>query len=382
MKSSSDNCKYYKKCGSCRLRNLSYEEQLSFKMSRLIKQLGQFCHIEEIVPMEDTVGYRNKATAAFFEQGGRVYAGLYQSSSQRIVKCDGCPVQTGLANRMIKEICNIMNELHLHAYDPEKDRGFLRHVLIRQAFKTGDVMVIIVSRNAMFPKEELFVSLLTERFPQITSIVHNVNDTDTPIWMTDKERVIYGSEHITDILCGCTFSISARSFYQINPVQTAKLYSKAIELAELSGKETVLDAYSGIGTVGIISAKRAGYVHCTETNKAAVKDAIRNARLSGVSNIKFFISDSVAFLRDASSRGENYDAVFIDPPRAGCDKSFLSKLMNIAPKRIIYISCNPETLARDLAYMRAGGWRASVIQPFDMFPHTTHVECVVLLSQT
>jgi len=377
---SAENCKYFKKCGACQLRNMTYEEQLSFKMSRVIKLLGKYCHVDEIVPMASTAAYRNKAQAAYFEQNGKVFYGIYQSSSGRIIRCEGCPVETPAAWELFSGIKNLMNELKLHAYDPRTGRGFLRHVLIRQGFATGEIMVVLVSASPSFPKEKLFVSLLTERFPQITTVVHNVNDTDTPLWLTDRERVLYGRGYITDILCDCVFRISSRSFYQINPVQTGKLYTKAMELAGLTGAEKVLDAYSGIGTIGIIASKKAGRVACVETNPAAVEDGIWNLKCSGIKNVRFYNSDTVRFIKNAAARREKYDVVFVDPPRAGCSRDFLSKLTSLSPQKIVYISCNPETLARDLSFLR-GKYKVKRIVPFDMFPHTNHVETVVLMTK-
>jgi len=359
---------------------MTYEEQLSYKMSRAIKLLGRFCHVDEIVPMASTSAYRNKAQAAYFEQNGKVYFGIYQSSSGKIIRCEGCLVETPAAWELFTGVRNLMNELRLHAYNPSTGRGFLRHVLIRQGFATGEIMVVLVGATPIFPKEKLFVSLLTERFPQITTVTYNVNDTDTPLWLTDYERVLYGRGFITDILCGCVFRISSRSFYQINPVQTGKLYTKAMELAALTGNERVLDAYSGIGTIGIIAAKKASRVSCVETNRSAVDDGIWNAKCSGIYNVKFFAMDTVKFIRGAISRKEYYDVVFVDPPRAGCDKEFLSKLLSLAPKKIVYISCNPETLARDLSFLRAK-YKVKRIVPFDMFPHTNHCEVVVSLTR-
>ena len=377
----SDSCKIYKKCGACQLRNMTYEEQLSFKMSKVIKLLGRWCHVDEIIPMSNPARYRNKAQAAFYQQGDRVFAGIYQSSTGKIVRRSDCVVETKIANKIIGEICNIMNELHIRAFNPANGRGFLRHVLVRQGFATGEIMVVLVSGSAMFPKEALFISLLTERIPQITTVVHNINDTQTPLWLSDKERVLYGPGYITDVLCHCRFIISPRSFYQINPIQTEVLYNKAMELAGLTGNEKVLDAYSGIGTIGIIAAKKSSAVHCTEVNKSAVADAAENAALSGVSNIKFYNLDAAEFMKGAILRKHRYDVVFVDPPRAGCSKNFLSRLMSLSPKKVVYISCNPETLARDIAYLKGGGYRLRAVQPVDMFPHTNHVETVILLSR-
>ncbi len=373
-------CKYFKKCGACQLRNMSYKEQLSYKMSRIIKTLGRFCHAHEIVPMENTEGYRNKAQAIVFPQGGKAVSGIYKSSSGTAVKCDFCAIETKTASEIIRVVINIANELKIQPYNAATGKGFLRHILVREGFATGEVMVVIVSSSAAFPKERQFVSLLTERFPSVTTVVHNVNDTATPLWLTDKERVLYGEGYITDVLCGCTFRISARSFYQINPVQTERLYSCAIKLAGLSGKERVLDAYSGIGTIGIIAAKNAKTVDAVEVNKSSTADAKENARLSGVSNIRFFTADTTKFINNAAAKGEKYDTVFVDPPRAGCDKNFLSRLITLAPKKIVYISCNPDTLARDLDFLKKY-YKIKQITPFDMFPHTNHIECAVLLTR-
>ena len=373
-------CKYFKKCGACQLRNMTYEEQLSFKMSRVIKLLGRYCHVDEIVPMANPSAYRNKAQAVYFEQNGKVAYGIYQSSSGKVIRCEGCPVETSAAWELFSGIKNIMNELKIRAFDPATGRGFLRHVLIRQGFSTGDIMVALVGAGPIFPKEKLFVSLLTDRFPQITTVVYNVNDTDVPLWLTENERVLYGSGYITDVLCGRVFRISSRSFYQINPVQTGKLYSKAVELAGLTGSERVFDAYSGIGTIGIVASRNASKVVCVESNRAAVEDGIWNVKCNGIGNVKFYAADAAKYIRGAVSRGEKFDVVFVDPPRTGCSREFLSGLTSLGPKKIVYISCNPETLARDLVQLR-GSYRVKRIVPFDMFPHTNHCEVVVSMSR-
>lgn len=376
-----DSCKYFKKCGACQLRNMTYEEQLSYKMSKVIKTLGRFCHVDEIEAMTAPSSYRNKAQAVYFNQGGKVFPGIYQSSSGKVVKCNSCPVLGNKINFIICEIANIMNELKLKAFDPSTGKGFLRHALIRQGFSSGEIMVVLVSSSQIFPKQELFVSLLTERYPQITTVIHNINDTKTPLWLTSDEKILYGPGYITDTLCGCTFKISPRSFYQINPIQTEKLYKKACELACLTGNENVLDAYSGIGTIGIIASKYSKTVHCVETNKSSVSDAIQNAKYNKAYNVKFFTCDTVKFINSAVERGDKYDVVFMDPPRSGCDKVFLSRIMTLSPPKIVYISCNPETMARDIAYLGGGGYKVRSLTPFDMFPHTNHVETVCLLTR-
>lgn len=378
---SDDNCKYFKKCGACQLRNMTYEQQLSYKMAKVIKLLGKYCRVDEIVPMENTLGYRNKAQRLIFEQNRRAVPGIYLSSSKRAVRCDMCLVESAVSAKIFAEVCRIMNELGIRAYDPVTKRGAVRQVLVRQAFATGEIMAVVVSAEERLPKEKRFVSLLTERIPQIDTLVLNVNRTDTPLWLTDNERVLFGDGYITDVLCSCSFRISPRSFYQINPVMTEKLYNTALEYAALGGGERVLDAYLGIGTIGITAAKVASEVHAVETNKSAVRDAGQNAKLSGVSNIKFFVGDSAKFIKDAELAGERYDAIFVDPPRAGCDRRFLSGLAHMGMKKIVYVSCNAETLARDMSYLISKGYRVRKIKPFDMFPHTSHVETVAMLSR-
>ena len=270
----------------------------------------------------------------------------------------------------------------LTAYDENTGRGFLRHVLVKRAFSTGQVMVVLVTGTPVFTAKKHFVKALLDLHPEITTILQNINDRRTSLVLGDREKVLYGPGTIVDQLCGCTFRISAKSFYQINPVQTEVLYNKAMEFAGLSGKEKVLDAYCGIGTIGLVAAKRgAGQVLGVELNPDAVKDAIQNAKENGVKNAYFTCGDAGDFLEEAALNGERWDVVFLDPPRAGASREFLTALCACAPKRVVYISCDPETLARDLGFLQANHYRIEAIQPVDMFPHTQHIECVVKLTR-
>ena len=267
-------------------------------------------------------------------------------------------------------------------YNEDTGKGFLRHILVKRGFATNQIMLVLVTGTPVFPSKNNFVKAILKQFPEITTIVQNINPYRTNLVLGDNQKVLYGKGYIEDILCGCRFRISPKSFYQINPVQTEVLYGKAIEFANLKGNETVLDTYCGIGTIGIIAAKNgAGNVIGAELNGDAVRDAIVNARANNLKNIRFYKADAGEFMREAADEDEKPDVVFMDPPRAGSDRKFLDSLIKMSPKKVVYVSCNPETLARDLAYLTQNSpYKAQKIQPVDMFPHTAHIETVVLLS--
>lgn len=376
-----NGCPHYKKCGGCQLQNMTYDEQLSFKQAKTIRLLGRFCHIEEIIGMRQPEHYRNKVQAAFgMTRGGKIISGVYQSSSHNIVCVDNCRLEDRKADRIIVTIRKMLGDFKMLPYNEDRKTGFLRHVLVKRGFATGEIMVVLVTSTPVFKNKNAFISKLLEVHPEITTIVQNINNANTSLVLGESEKVLYGKGYITDILCGCKFKISAKSFYQINPVQTEKLYNTAIEYADLKGDETVIDAYCGIGTIGMVAAKNAGSVVGVELNKDAVRDAIVNAKLNEMKNIYFYNDDAGKFMVEMAKAGEKADVVFMDPPRAGSDMNFLSSVVRLAPKKIVYISCNPETQARDLAYLVKNGYQCKKIQPVDMFPHTAHVECVALLT--
>jgi 23S rRNA (uracil1939-C5)-methyltransferase len=258
--------------------------------------------------------------------------------------------------------------------------------MVRRGFKSGEIMVVLVLGSPIMPSKNNFVKALRKKHPEISTVIVNVNDKRTSMVLGDKESVIYGKGYISDELCGCRFKISSKSFYQVNPVQTEILYNKAIELASLTGKERVLDAYCGIGTIGIIASKKAKEVIGVELNKAAVKDAITNAKINGINNIRFFADDAGQFMLKTSAKmledkSAGIDVVFMDPPRAGSDENFMSSVVKLAPKKVVYVSCNPETLARDLKYFIKNGYKVESAVPVDMFPHTGHIETVVSMAR-
>ncbi len=377
-----NGCPLYKKCGGCQLQNLSYKEQLSYKQVKCIKALGKFGHVEEIIGMESPVHYRNKVQAAFKSVGGRIISGVYQSSSHRVVEVTECMLEDKLADEIIVYIRRLLPSFRLNAYNEDTGRGFLRHVLVRRGFSSGQVMVVLVTGTQLFPKKKEFLSALLKAFPSITTVVHNINGSKTSMVLGKKEFVLFGDGFIEDTLCGCRFRISPRSFYQINPVQTEVLYRTAIEFAGLRNGDRVLDAYCGTGTIGIVAAKSAGVsVVSVELNEDAVSDAIFNARLNKSENTAFFCADAGRFMVEAAKAGERFNVVFMDPPRAGSSPDFLRSIVKTSPDRVVYVSCSVETLERDLLFLCKNGYRVKKIQPVDMFPHTSHVECVVLLTK-
>ncbi len=374
-------CPHRKKCGGCQLQNLSYERQLSFKQVKVIKLLGKYHHVCEIIGMENPYHYRNKVQAAFGERGGEIISGVYQSSTHNIVSVDSCMIEDSKADEIIVTIRKLLKSFKLRAFNDVSMKGFLRHVLIKRGFLSGEIMVVLVTAVEDFPKESQFINALLGRHPEITTIVQNINNKRTSLVLGDKSRVLYGDGYIEEDLCGLRFRISPKAFYQINPTQTQVLYQKAIEFAELTGNERVLDAYCGTGTIGLIASKNAKFVTGVELNRDAIGDARTNALLNKVENIEFYCDDAGKFMVKAAYEGTKYDVVIMDPPRAGASLEFLRSLVTLAPEKIVYISCNPETQARDLSFLTRKGYKVRRIQPVDMFPHTEHVETVVCLSR-
>ena len=373
-------CPKRKQCGGCQLMHLPYAEQLARKQAQLERLLGRYGRVEPILGMDWPYHYRGKVQAAFGTDGrGRIISGVYQSGSHRIVSVDDCLLEDETADRIIADVRRMMPEFKMTAYDERRGTGFLRHVLVRRSFSTGEVMVVLVAATPVFPLQKHFLKALLERHPEITTVVLNINDKFTPLVLGKKETVLFGPGYIEDELCALRFRISPASFYQVNPAQTARLYETAVDFAGLTGKERVLDAYCGTGTIGLAAASRCAAVAGVELNRDAVRDAIANAKRNGVKNAWFTCADAGEFMERSAREGEDCDVVFMDPPRAGASAQFLSALLTLAPPRVVYISCNPETLARDLGVLTKGGYRAQRIRPVDMFPHTEHVECCVLL---
>lgn len=379
---SNGSCPVYKKCGGCQLQNLSYPEQLKFKQNKVERLLRKFCKVEPIIGMENPYHYRNKVQAAFYtDRRGKIISGVYQSGTHHVVGIDSCQTEDVIADKIIVAVRKLLPSFKMTTYNEDTGKGFLRHILVKRGFATNQIMLVLVTGTPVFPSKNNFVKAILKQFPEITTIVQNVNNYNTNLVLGDNQKVLYGKGYIEDILCGCRFRISPKSFYQINPVQTEVLYNTAMEYADLKGNETVLDTYCGIGTIGIVAAKRgAGRVIGVELNGDAVKDAIVNARANNLKNIRFYKGDAGEFMYEVSTEDEKPDVVFMDPPRAGSDTKFLDSLIKMSPKTVVYVSCNPETLARDLDYVtKNSDYKISKIRPVDMFPHTAHIETVVQL---
>ena len=374
-------CPHRKKCGGCQLQNLTYQKQLSFKQVKVIKLLGRYHHVDEIIGMENPYHYRNKVQAAFTARKGEIVSGVYQSTTRNVVPIDSCLIEDTIADEIIVTIRKLLKSFKLRPYNPETKKGFLRHVLIKRGFVSGQIMVVLVTALMDFQKQSQFVNALLSRHSEITTIVQNVNDKPMQLVLGEESRVLYGDGYIEENLCGFRFRISPKAFYQINPTQTEILYNKALEFANLTGEEKVLDAYCGTGTIGIIASTKAKSVVGVEINGDAVNDAKVNAEINGVKNIEFFKADAGQFMVQAAENAQKFDLVIMDPPRAGASLDFLKSLVYLAPEKIVYISCNPETQARDFAFLTRKGYKVRKIQPVDMFPHTEHVETVAYLTK-
>lgn len=380
LKSNPDACPLASKCGGCQLQNMTYERQLRWKQARSEILLKKFGKVSKIVGMDSPYHYRNKVQAAFGRtKSGKIISGVYQSGTHRIVNVDSCMTEDETADKIIVDIRSMLPEFRIKTYDEDRNFGFLRHVLVKRGFSSGEVMVVLVGADPRFPMKNKFTDALLKKHPEITTVIFNINPGKTNLVLGKREEILFGSGYIEDTLCGCTFRISSRSFYQINPVQTEKLYNKAMELAQLNENTSVIDAYCGIGTIGLVAAKTAGNVIGVELNPDAVKDAISNAKANNAENAHFYCADAGDFMEELAMQGEKTDVVFMDPPRAGSTKKFIDSVVKMSPERVVYISCNPETLARDLEYFIRKNYQVKRICPYDMFPQTNHIECISLL---
>ena len=378
---STSPCPVSKKCGGCKWIDKEYALQLKEKEKWVRELLAPFCKTEPIMGMKNPTHYRNKVHAVFGEdRKHNIISGIYEEGTHKIVPVDSCLIENEKADAIIVSIRELLKSFKIRPYNEDTGYGLLRHVLIRTGHATGQIMVVLVLGSPIMPSKNNFVKALLKLHPEITTIVVNVNNRGTSMVLGDKEQVIYGKGYIEDELCGKTFRISAKSFYQVNPVQTQLLYNKALEFADLKGTETVVDAYCGTGTIGIIASDKAGKVIGVELNADAVKDARENAKRNNVKNIQFYQNDAGKFLVEMAEQNAQVDVVLMDPPRSGSDEAFLSSVVKLKPKKVVYISCNPETLARDLKYLTKKGYKVERAVACDMFPFTSHCETLVLLS--
>ena len=370
---------YEKKCGGCPLLALPYREQLAKKQARLQELLGGFAPVKAVQGMAEPLHYRNKAIASFATQRGKLVCGLYAEGTHRVLPGADCLLQEEILNKTLAAVLDAAHACRWTAYDEDRGTGLLRHTVLRSSCG-GKVLVTLVTPGPDLPGSKNFCTALRKKAPWVVSIVQNINPTRSSAVLGSREKTLYGPGFVLDTLCGTQFAISSRSFYQVNRTQTEVLYKKALELAKLTGRETVIDAYCGIGTIGLCAAPLAKQVIGVERNPAAVKDAAANARRNKIANARFVCADATEWMAAAAGEGLHPDVVFLDPPRAGSTPECIAAVNKMKPRRIVYVSCDPETLARDVAAFTRLGWRAAKFCPVDLFPQTKHVETVVLLS--
>ena len=377
-------CGIYKQCGGRQVQHLSYEGQLKMKHDTVVNHLKRIGHIEDanVLPtigMQNPSRYRNKTQVPFGYADGKVVAGFYQKRSHEIINMQSCLIQTDISDQIVETMRQLCQELEIDPYNESLNLGVLRHVIVRVGFKTEEIMVTLVTRTHEIPNSELLIQRLVSKYPKIKSIAQNVNPKVTNVIFGDETRILYGEPYIYDEMNGIRFAISPRSFYQVNPIQTETLYSKAVEYAQLSGNEIVFDAYCGIGTITLFLAQHAKQVYGVEIIPEAIEDAKMNARLNGFENTQFAVGKSEEIIPAWIENGIVPDVIVVDPPRKGCDRSLLDTMLEAAPDRIVYVSCDSSTLARDLRVLIDGGYKLEVVQPVDMFPQTAHIECVAKL---
>ncbi|APH06459.1 23S rRNA (uracil(1939)-C(5))-methyltransferase RlmD [Bacillus weihaiensis] len=380
-------CPIYSQCGGCQLQHVSYEGQLEYKrkqVEQVLARIGKLdlnqVKVHPTLGMEDPWSYRNKAQVPVGEREGGLVAGFYQKRSHDIIDMERCLIQQADNDDVVQAVKRICEKYGIRAYNEEKHKGWLRHIMVRYGLITNELMVVFVTRTADFPHKADMIKEITETFPRVKSIVQNINSKRTNVIFGDETNVIWGEEYIYDKIGDVKFAISARSFYQVNPEQTKVLYDKALEYAQLTGEESVIDAYCGIGTISLFLAQKAKKVFGVEIVPEAIEDANRNAELNGFTNAEFAVGEAEVVIPNWYKQGNKADVIVVDPPRKGCDEALLTTILDMKPKRVVYVSCNPGTLARDLHLLEQGGYETVEVQPVDMFPHTVHCEAVALIE--
>jgi len=373
-------CQVQQKCGACEYLEMDYALQLQQKDERVKQLFSQFKpqQLLPIIGMETPSHYRHKNQVVVKNLKGKWTYGHYAKNSHTLVPASECYIHHEQANLIFKSLMILCKKFKLEPYDEDLQTGLVRYFFVRVGYVTKEILVSIVINRDLFPARKAFVSELLKLHPNITTLVLNINGKSNSMVLSDQERVIYGPGFIYDKLGGLTFKLSLNSFYQINPVQTEKLYQTAIEFAQLQPTDQVLDAYCGIGTIGLLAAKHVKQVMGIELNPTAINDAKINAKLNNVTNINFQVSDAGKYMK---TQPKAFDVIFIDPPRSGCTPELLEAMIKNNPQRIIYVSCDINTQARDLVTLVKAGYQLIKVQAVDMFPHTNHVESVTLLSR-
>ncbi|WP_411954858.1 23S rRNA (uracil(1939)-C(5))-methyltransferase RlmD [Alkalibacillus sp. S2W] len=379
-------CDVFYKCGGCQIQHMTYERQLTMKQNQVQDVMKKIAQMPD-VPVHPTLGmnepwnYRNKVQIPVGKRDGKVITGFYQKRTHNIIDMDTCPVQSDANDEVVRGIRDIIEELNIQPYNEETHEGVIRHIVLRTGYHTNEMMVVIVTKTKDLPKQKEFIEKIKALHPGIKGIIQNINADKTNVIMGDKSHTLWGNDVIVDRIHDLEFAISAQSFYQVNPEQTEKLYDQALKYAQLSGKETVIDAYCGIGTISLFLAQHAKQVYGVEVVPQAVDDAKANAKRNHIDNADFFVGEAEKVMPWWKAQGLNPDVIVVDPPRKGCDEKLLQAMVDMEPDRIVYVSCNPSTLARDLAILADSGYETQEIQPVDMFPQSSHVESVTRLIQ-
>lgn len=376
------NCKVSNECGGCQLRELDYERQLKMKTDKVKNDLQRIGKLEnviihDIIGMNKPIRYRNKAQVPV----GENHIGFYKKGSNSIVDTDECVIQSKSTEKAIKLVRQFMKKYDVSGYNKRTGRGVIRHIVTKISFKTQDMMIILVTNSHKLPHKEEFIEMIKTEMPNVKSIIQNVNDKKTNLVLGDKNKILYGHGKIIDYIGELQFKISPNSFFQVNPKQTLILYDKALKFAGLKGDETVFDIYSGIGSLSLFLSKKAKKVYGIEVVKEAVEDAKENAKLNNIKNVEFYEGAAELVLPELCEEGKTADVVVLDPPRKGCEVEVLDSIIKLSPKRIVYVSCNPSTLARDLNYLSENGFVVKEVQPVDMFAGSVHVECIALIQR-
>lgn len=378
-------CAIAHRCGGCQVMHMDYQAQLDIKRSRVEENLKRIGKIDaKVLPtlgMENPYEYRNKAQFPVGMTEGKAIMGFYEKGSHSIVDTQYCHIQHPINEKIVKLIKEYIERYQITVYDENTKKGLIRHIVTKVGYQTGEIMVVVITNGKSLPHQQELISLLKDNVEGLESIVQNINDKNTNVIFGKETITLYGRDHIVDYIGDLKFNISAQSFFQVNPMQTKVLYEKALDYAQLTGEETVFDIYCGIGTISLFLAQKATKVYGVEVVEAAILDAKKNAEINEMTNTEFYVGEAEKVVPELYKKGIKADVVVVDPPRKGCEEVVLDTIVNMAPKRVVYVSCNPATLARDLAYLQDKGYGTVEVQPVDMFPHTAHVETVVLITR-
>ncbi len=377
-------CPIFKWCGGCSIQHLSYDAQLQAKhkqVNDVMERIGKLkdVPVHPVLGMEEPWRYRNKVQVPVGRREGHLVTGFYQKRSHEIIPMESCIIQNETNDKIVQIVKEICDQFGIPAYDEKNHKGTLRHIMVRYGKASGDIMVVLVTRSHKLQNRDQIVDAIVNKVEGLTSLIQNIQPEKSNVILGAQSNVLWGEEFIHDTIGDVKFAISARSFYQVNPDQTNVLYAKALEFADLQGHETVIDAYCGIGTISLFLAQKAKKVYGVDIVSEAIVDARRNAELNEMTNVEFAVGAAEEVIPNWAKEGITADVLVVDPPRKGCDEALLNTMIKMQPQKIVYVSCNPGTLARDLRILEDGGFKTVEIQPVDMFPQTGHVENVALL---